>query len=141
MDLRCRRPSLSFHRRLRRRDSLLPRQKTSFAHRMPHSLRSYLRRTGISVYVLRGNPAFSYRSSSVQPRYLHYRPDWPSASGRIAHRFFRPPPFGGVEAAVSAAMQVFCSAAWQNKLLIYESPFISLLSRRDPSPCSSLSPL
>ena len=62
---------------------------------------------GISVYVLRCNPAFSYRSSSVQPRYLHYRPDWPSASGWIAHRFLRPPLFGGVEAAVSPAMQVF----------------------------------
>src|SRR5438874_12528183 len=114
MDLRCRRPSLSFYRRLRRRDSLLPRQqKTSFAHRTPDSLRSYLRRTGISVYVLRGNPAFSYRSSSVQPRYLHCRPNWPSASGWIAHRFLRPPLFGGVEAAVSAASFLFGGLAKQ----------------------------
>src|SRR5207253_11491683 len=92
MDRRCHWPSLSFHCRVRRRDSLLLRQqKISSVGRTPGPVWSLLRRISIPVHVLRGYSAFGNRSFAVQHCDLHYWPDWASAFGGIAHRSLRPP--------------------------------------------------
>src|SRR6266481_380325 len=92
MDLRCHWPCLSFRCRVRCCDGLLRRQpKTSSLSRASCPVRSLLRRISIPVHVLRGYSAFGNRSSAVQYRHLHYRPDWASAFDWVTHRSLRPP--------------------------------------------------
>src|SRR5207302_7240584 len=79
--------------------------------------------------------AFGDRSSAVYHRHLPCRPDWASALGWNAHRSLHSPLFGGkarVEAAVSAATLVFCSATRRTfnlRIAIHRSPFTF------PCPC------
>ena len=82
---------MSIHHRVYSRSRLLLRQqKTSSPNRTPDPLWPHLRRIGVPVYVLRGYTAFGDPLPPVQHRYLHYRPDRPSTSGWLAHRFVRP---------------------------------------------------